>query len=454
MTARLSGTSARLAAAGALTSGPGCRPSSRISRAGGAEGGTGPGKNRAYIRDRVTTVEDVQRHGGLAQLGREYGEWETPTGDDTGGGDDQGQWKPGAAVDDVVRRAGFAGHPVGADAKRQQVTCLGDGEGIQRDQVGGFGGDQAAELVPAGHDRQAPRRARKQRADLLGAPRVVQHQQYPLASEQAPVQRGLGRQARRDPFHRHPERVKEPAHRLGLVHCLPGRIETAQVDIQLPIGELSGHSVCPVHSERRLSHARGPRDHRDRRRGDPCLAVLACRGQDRVETVEFGAAPHERGRRRRQLGRNGNRLGHGQPRDRRRGRIEGGILPQDRDFQVAEPLAWVDPQLVAEHTPQAAVHRERIGLPGTAVQRQHELSVYLLIERVVLGQPFQLRKDLSVLPGRHPRLKQGPPDLETEHLQPVRLLLEPLQVGQIGQRWPAPQLQRGLEVPRTLDRIG
>jgi hypothetical protein len=59
-----------------------------------------------------------------------------------------------------------------------------------------------------------------------------------------------------------------------------------------------------------------------------------------------------------------------------------------------------------------------------------------------------------MLSAREPGFGQGQLDLHAEQLQPLGLLLQPGQAGQVRQRPPAPQPQRGLQQPRAPDRIG
>src|SRR5207237_1167806 len=82
---------------------------------------------------------------GRTQFGGNGGQRKAGAGDGAGGGDGQRQREPGTSADDVVRRVWLAGHPAGAQAACQKVACLDAAEQIQCQQVGTFGGDQAAE---------------------------------------------------------------------------------------------------------------------------------------------------------------------------------------------------------------------------------------------------------------------------------------------------------------------
>jgi hypothetical protein len=105
----------------------------------------------------------------------------------------------------------LGGYPIGAEPAPQQLPRLRRRQQVQGDRMGTLGRDQAGELVAAGHQRQAPRRGREQRADLIRIPGVVQHDQHPPAGEQAPVEADLPREARRLAIGRHPQRLQESA---------------------------------------------------------------------------------------------------------------------------------------------------------------------------------------------------------------------------------------------------
>ena len=75
----------------------------------------------------------------------------------------------------------------------------------------------------------------------------------------------------------------------------------------------------------------------------------------------------------------------------------------------------------------------------------------LLVERMVGRRLLQLGYQLPVFPGGQPRVGQRVPDLLAEQFQPPRLLFQPGQPGQVGQRPPAPQGQR---LPQVRGRAG
>jgi hypothetical protein len=60
---------------------------------------------------------------------------------------------------------------------------------------------------------------------------------------------------------RHRQRVQQATHRLRRVHHLLGRVEPAQVDVELAVREMVGDLVRPMDREGRLAHAGGSADH-------------------------------------------------------------------------------------------------------------------------------------------------------------------------------------------------
>ena len=122
--------------------------------------------------------------------------------------------------------------------------------------MGAVGGDQAGELAAAGHHHQAAGRAGQQRADLLGAARVVQDDQHPPTVHKGPVQAHLVVQVERDPYAGNAQGAKEPGQRVDRRRCPAGMV-AAQVEPQLPVRESVCHPPCPVHGEGGLAHAGG-----------------------------------------------------------------------------------------------------------------------------------------------------------------------------------------------------
>jgi len=120
--------------------------------------------------------------------------------------------------------------------------------------------------------------------------------------------------------------------------------------------------------------------------------------------------------------------------------------------QFLQRLAGVDAELAGEQAADPAVGGERVGLAAAAVQRQHELAVQPLAQRVGGYELFQLGGELIVPAqgqvGVDPGLQRGQPQL----LQPGRLGPGERVVGQVGQHRAAPQPQRFAQHLRRLGR--
>jgi len=117
-----------------------------------------------------------------------------------GGHQRQRQREVGAAGDDLPDRRRLGRDPVRAQALGQELVRFVVGEQVQRDRMGTVAGDQAGELVAAGHHHQTAGRTGQQRADLRGVASVVQQHQHPLTGKLAAIHRRLGVQIDRDPF--------------------------------------------------------------------------------------------------------------------------------------------------------------------------------------------------------------------------------------------------------------
>jgi hypothetical protein len=165
---------------------------------------------------------------------------------------------------------------------------------VQDDQPGVVGGGQPAQLAAAGNDDQAGRAGRQQRPDLLLITGVVQHDQHPLAGQQAAIAGGALVFAGRDIVAGHTQGAQEPGQRFGRGHR-PVRVISAQVHIQLPVTEPVGDLVRPVQRQRGLAHPRGPADRGDHRRTRALRAGLV---QNAGQCGQLGSTAGETGNRR------------------------------------------------------------------------------------------------------------------------------------------------------------
>jgi hypothetical protein len=115
----------------------------------------GPGEHRSDVGGHITTIEGIERAGGLAQISGENSEGEPGAGGGACSGDGQGQRKARAAGDDLVDGSWFAAYPASSQPAGQQLAGPGRSEQLELQRVRALGGDQAGQVVAAGHDGQA-----------------------------------------------------------------------------------------------------------------------------------------------------------------------------------------------------------------------------------------------------------------------------------------------------------
>ena len=149
-----------------------------------------------------------------------------------------------------------------------------------------------------------------------------------------------------------------------------------------------------------------------------------------VELSELGRAADEPGRDANRLARVGRR------------RRERAVLVEDLELQLLDRLGRLDAQLVVERAPEALVCGQRIGLAPGAVQRQHQLTVQRLAQRVLGHERLQLADRIRVTAqselGFEALLQAGEPQLfEMRALDLGERLL-----GELRERRPAPQVKR------------
>ena len=224
----------------------------------------GPGEHGPHVGHRVPGLERVQPAPGVPQLGGEFGQRALGPAGRAADHDAQGQREPGARGDDLARRLWFGRDPVLAEPAGEHLVGLGVAEHVERERHRALGGHQPGHLVAAGHHDQGAGRAGQQRPDLSHVARVVQDDQHPLAVQQAAEQRGPAVDVGRDPVRRHAQRVEEEPQRLGWLKRQGGRIQAAQVDEELAIGEPPGDLAAEPDGECGLPRSRRARDDHDR----------------------------------------------------------------------------------------------------------------------------------------------------------------------------------------------
>jgi hypothetical protein len=132
--------------------------------------------------------------------------------------------------------------------------------------------------------------------------------------------------------------------------------------------------------------------------------------------------------------------------------LERGVLPQERLVELLELPAGFDAELLDEHRPRRPVGVESLGLAAASVERQHQLSVQPLPQRVLGDERLELGHEIGVTAGGEigvdPLLERGDPHL----LHPRDLGLGESLVREVGERRPAPQRERLAERRRRLLR--
>ena len=122
--------------------------------------------------------------------------------------------------------------------------------------------------------------------------------------------------------------------------------------------------------------------------------------------------------------------------------VERRVVGEDRCVQALQRLAGVDAEFAGEQFADPLVGGERVGLPAAAVQRQHELAVQPLPQRMPGGQLLQLGDERVVPAERQVGVDPGLQNGEPQFLQPGGLGPGEGVVGQVGQHRAAPQIQR------------
>ena len=337
--------------------------------------------------------------------------------------------------------AGSAATRSGPQPAGQHVVCFAAGQYVQDDGLGAVGGDQAGELVAAGDDDQAAWCAGQQRADLVGAAGVVEHDQGFGAGQAAAVYRLAAVEGGRDLGGGDGQGVEEDAQCLGGAQRV-GRPEAAQVHIQLPAGEPPRVLVRPVHRQRGLTHPRRPADHRDRRRA--------------IAVWRFWQQRRHRGKLRCPPGEPGN-LGGQHPRARGTvretsapgaaafpgpGKQQRGVGPLNAQVQLAQRGPWLDAELADQLAAGVPVGGQRRGLLSGPVQRQHQQLVHPFPQRLGSGQFLQLRDELAVQAQVQLGVDPGFQRAKAQLGQPLALGAGQGRRRHIRQRLPPPHLQR------------
>ena len=152
-----------------------------------------------------------------------------------------------------------AAAPVSAASRAAPRRCCSNscasvvGQHVQHQRPGSLDRRQAGELTAAGDHDPAGRRAGQQRPHLRHVTRIVQHDEHPLAGQQAAVQAQLRLFRLGQPVSRDLQRVQQHADGVGRRASGAGRVEAAQVHVELPVGELARRPDAPTARQARSS---------------------------------------------------------------------------------------------------------------------------------------------------------------------------------------------------------
>ena len=111
-------------------------------------------------------------------------------------------------------------------------------------------------------------------------------------------------------------------------------------------------------------------------------------------------------------------------------------------MEVLEPGAGLDAELLDERRASGAVRSERIGLPPRPVEREHQLPVEPLPERLLIDQRLELRDEVAMASEEEIGVDALFERSLAQLLEPADLGLGERLVGEIGERRPAPQAER------------
>ncbi len=203
-------------------------------------------------------VEQIEAALLVVQVREQVGRCHLRVGGGEFGGDPQRQRQALAALGERDGRRDVRVH-ARADQGAQQRDRLRHGEHVELDPARTIARHQAGEVVTAGHQDETRRRARKQRAYLVGPVRVVQHHKHPPAGQHRAIARRALGHLTWDVRAVHAEAAQEPGERVGR-RDRPLGIVSAKIDVELAIGEPVSDPVRPAHGQRGLAHSGGASD--------------------------------------------------------------------------------------------------------------------------------------------------------------------------------------------------
>src|SRR5829696_2627730 len=251
------------------------------------------------------------------------------------------------------------------------------------------GAIEAPEGSAAGDQHSAPWAGWQQGAHLLGAGRIVEHDEQSPAGRQRAEQPGrLVQVGGKGPVVS-AECTQEAAEHLQRIQRSESGGGAVEAGIELAVREGGVETVGQIDREGRLPDPGRAVDRRDHYR-----TVLTSGFEQRPEPFQL-AVPTREGRDiEGELGRDrrrppGVRLGTTRPSERRVG-------GEDCLMQALELGAWLDAELLDEDSACVLIGLQRLGLTAGTIQRGHELPAQALTEREFHHQPAQVADQVAV----------------------------------------------------------
>jgi hypothetical protein len=136
-----------------------------------------------------------------------------------------------------------------------------------------------------------------------------------------------------------------------------------------------------------------------------------------------------------------------------RRRLQARVLTEDLQLELLERRPRVDAELLDERAASAPEDLEGIGLPATAVEREHQLAPQTLAKHVLCDQRLELRHQLVMAAERQLGVDAILDRREPQLLEPSDLALRECLALEVGQRLAPPERQRVAQARRPLARI-
>ncbi len=297
------------------------------------------------------------------------------------GHDAQGQGPPSGESHQPPGHGLLTEQPVPAETAQERQGVLG-AERVEPQQMRPVADGQAAQALSAGAEHTGGA-ARNQRAQLVGAEHVVEHDEDALTVEQTAVQRRTAGRVRGDACVVHPEAAQHLEQGLGSAQRTAFHARTAQVDVELPVRKVLRQPVGEFEREGTLAHSGRTVDDDDRGGGPPPVVL----GEQPCQVRQLPGASDEPPGHRRELGGPWRFGQHHGGRDRFRGgrpAARGGApraggpargdpaAGQDLLVQRAQFGTGVDAELVPQQPPGLGVDLQGVCLAAAEVQRGHQ----------------------------------------------------------------------------------